>query len=80
MRTKEQKDWDGHAYFESNARVLGATTEVVAHGNHARLNAIVSFNNCGNLTVFRLNRYLAVVGDTQFLQVGRVHVGRIGRA
>lgn len=32
MRCKGQKDWDGNAYFESNARVLGATTELLASG------------------------------------------------
>lgn len=32
MRTKNQKDWDGNAYFESNARVTGAKTELVAEG------------------------------------------------
>lgn len=32
MKTKAQKTWDGNAYFESNAPVLGAKTEVVNQG------------------------------------------------
>lgn len=32
MRSKGQKDWDGDAYFESNAKVIGAKTEVIAEG------------------------------------------------
>ena len=32
MRTRGQKDWDGKAYFESNARVISARTELVASG------------------------------------------------
>ena len=32
MRAKTQKNWDGKAYFESNAPVVGAKTELVASG------------------------------------------------
>jgi len=32
MRTKSQKVWDGNAFFESNAPVLGAKTEVINKG------------------------------------------------
>ncbi|MDB2674058.1 hypothetical protein N9Y81_03810 [Akkermansiaceae bacterium] len=32
MKTKEQKDWDGKAYFESNVSVIGAKTELIRSG------------------------------------------------
>ena len=32
MKTKTQKNWDGNAFFESNAPVVGAKTEVVNQG------------------------------------------------
>jgi len=32
MRAKTQKNWDGKAYFESNAPVVGVKTELVASG------------------------------------------------
>ena len=32
MKTKEQKGWDGKAYFESKVPVVGATTELIRSG------------------------------------------------
>jgi len=32
MKSRGQKGWDGKAYFESNARVIGAKTELLASG------------------------------------------------